>query len=1039
MIEDSTVFYAKAKSAIEKCEKKREAKLEIEFEHVLKSYFEWLGFEQIEGQYEEKAGNIFVVTRKRQDATYGKVIIEYESVGKLSTHTGKEHALSQIKNDYLGIHRPSEREKYVGIVFDGKTIIFVRWVEKEWDEEEREFDSQSFEMLINYLVGLYKSSFIELPNQFGFNMAKTRQALKTLYEKTSNNDERAKMLFDEWNFRFKSIYGNSFNKEKIRKDFKDFAKEIGLEEVDEGRLIFAIHTYYAFIVKIIASEVAKNLFNVASAQTHMKTLIESEKLEKELKEIEDGKFFRDIGIDNFIEGTFLSWYLDVWDKDIEVIMKDIIKRLDWFDFAEFITKPEYVVDYLKNFYQEVFPKNLRHDLGEYYTPDWLAKYVVNLAGFDGDIDTRVLDPACGSGTFVVAIINKVYEKHKKQSHKERLIADISKNIVGFDINPIAVLTARTNYLIALARFNLERTQVTIPIYLTDSIVLPEVSKQKRLGDKVALYDIASTKGVFSIPSDIKPRISDIMHLLKSNIEKNIDEARTKEQIRNQFEYDEGVIDPLAELYHRLLILNKKKQNKIWCDIIINQFSTLFQGKFDFVIGNPPWVNWEFLDDDYQKHLMEINDEYGLFFTKGLESRLGKIKRDISAIFFYVCSDVYLKPHGSIAFLIKPMYQIPSGKGFRNYNRKIIEGVPIYKLKTPLKVLIVEDVTNEDPFEIGNSVSLIVARKGEETSYPILFRKWAGNKTHELEDYKAEPSDDSDILSTWAIYKGTKPVNTLGGFDYNVRTGVYLAFKDAFFDLNLLIDKGNTVQIQNRKGKIKDIEKTRLFPLIMSRHVNKWKLGDTNGKDYTYCILPQSVPGEKNENEMKTETPRTWEWLNDFRKELLKRKIYQKMFADNDSPFYSVYDLGDWDAKYKVVWKRMGFSPDFVVISTVQDEKLGKKLILPENVIHFIPIDNLREAHYICAILNSSVVRANLSTLSDGGKSGLSCSIVKKIRLDKFDHKNKQHNALSLLSIKAHEYAKTNNTTGLRLTEVSINRIVESLYKKQKKKTNHLRI
>jgi methylase of polypeptide subunit release factors len=761
------------------------------------------------------------------------------------------------------------------------------------------------------------------------------------------------------------------------------------------------------------------------------------KLQKELQKIEDGKFFRDIGIENFIEGTFLSWYLDVWDKDIKKIVTDIISRLDWFDFAEFITKPEYVVDYLKNFYQEVFPKHLRHDLGEFYTPDWLAKYVVNLSGFNGDINKRVLDPACGSGTFLVAIINKIFEKYKKERQKERLINDISRNIVGFDINPIAVLTARTNYLIALSRFSLEKTRVTVPVYLTDSIVLPELAKQTKLTDKVKLYNIKTTKGVFAIPSEIKPRISEVMHFLKSYVDKQIDEKDTEEQLKSRFGYGDNTVHHLLILYRQLTELNSHKQNKIWCDIIINQFSTLFQGRFDFVIGNPPWVNWEFLSDEYQEHLMEINDQYGLYFTKGLESRLGKVKRDISAIFFYVCSDVYLNDHGFIAFLIKPMYQIPSGRGFRNFNRlnKDVEKIP--KLKTPLKVSIVEDVTKENPFEIGNSVSLIAAKKGEKTSYPIKLRKWAGKKTHELEDYKAEPSDDTDILATWAIYKGKKQLNAIGEFDYKIRTGVYHGFKEAFFGLELLIDKGTLVQVRNCEGKMKDLEKQRIYPLIMSRHVNKWKLEDADGEKYTYCILPQSSLGEKNEDEMKIETPRTYEWLYDFKDELLARTIFKKMFDEETHPFYSVYDLGNWDSKYKVVWKNMGFYPEFLVVSSVNDEKLGKKLVLPEHVLSFVPVASKKEAHYICAVLNSSVVRANLRTLSSGGKSGLSKTIVGKIRLDKFKPKNAVHASLSLLSMNAHKWAEKNNDEKLRKVEKKINRTVEKLYKKPKEKINHL--
>jgi len=1014
-------FFNKAKMTVEKCEKKPEPQLVTDFEHVLKSYFEWMGFSDIEGQYEEKAGNIRVVTRKRQDATYGKVIIEYEPVGKLLTLYGKEHAIRQIRDDYLSSYPAEQRQNMVGIVFDGKLVIFVRWVDDDWVYDEREFNKQSFDMMVNYLVGLYKISFRQLPSQFGFNRAETRKALKTLYEKSFSDSKRAKMLFNEWNLRFSSIYGNAFNKEKIKEHFRDFAKEIGIENVEGNRLVFAIHTYYGFIVKMIACEVATNLFEYAR-QSQIKKLLESENLVNELKDIENGRFFRDIGVENFIEGTFLSWYLDVWDNNVERAIKYIIKELDWFDFAEFITKPEYVIDYLKNFYQEVFPKQLRHDLGEFYTPDWLASYVIKQAGFNGDIQKRVLDPACGSGTFLVAVLNKIYEKNKKEPHKEKLISHITKNLIGFDINPVAVLTARTNYIISLSRFNLQKTRITVPIYMTDSIVLPELVKQSKLTDKAKLYSIKTTKDIFHIPADIKDQIAPVMQFFKENVEREQDIESVKEQLRTTFGFSEKIIHHLSELYLRLIELNSKKENKIWCDIIINQFATLFQSKFDFVIGNPPWVNWEFLDGEYQKHLMKINDDYGLYFTRGLESRLGKIKRDLSAIFFYVCSDVYLKDTGTIAFLMKPMYQIPSGRGFRNFGRES-KDVEITKMKKPLKVILVEEVTKENPFEISNEVSFIVAKKGEETEYPIVYRKWTGKRTHELEDYKAEPSDRKDVLSTWIVYSGKKPRNVLGESCYRHREGVNFGFKEAFSDLELLIDKGSLVQIRNCKGKVKDIEKDRVYPIVMSRHINRWKLGDSNGQKYTYCILPQSRPSENNEKELKMNQPKMWEWLNDFREQLLFRK--SKAFAKE--PFYSIYGLGDWNAKYKVVWKSMGFYPDFVVISTTKDEKLGEKLVLAEHVLYFVPLNSSDEAHYVCAVLNSYLVRETLKALSSKSKSGLSGSIVGKIKLDKFNPKNNLHKRLSSLSKKAHQLAEKNDDETLREVQKEIDTLVEKLY------------
>jgi len=374
-----------------------------------------------------------------------------------------------------------------------------------------------------------------------------------------------------------------------------------------------------------------------------------------------------------------------------------------------------------------------------------------------------------------------------------------------------------------------------------------------------------------------------------------------------------------------------------------------------------------------------------------------------------------------------MYQIPSGRGFRNFNR-IRKDVRITKLKTPLRVFLVEELTKENPFEINNEVSLIFAEKGKKTKYPIVYKKWTGKRAHELNEYAATCANEKDVLSTWFIYQGKKPLNALGKFSYKIRTGVYHGLKEVFFDFDLLIDKGTLVQIRNCEGKMMDIEKTRIYPLIKSRHVKKWKLGDADDKKYTYCLLPQSYPGEKNENEMKRETPKTWEWLNDFKDKLLETKLYQKMFSKNNSPFYSVYDLGDWDSKYKVVWKRMGFYPDFTVVSVTKDEKLGEKLVLPGNVLHFVPLDSLDEAHYVCAILNSSTIKKNLRGLSSKSKSGLSKTIVGKIRLDKFNPKDKIHKKLMKLSKRAHQLAERNKSS----IEVKsqIDNLVEELYKRK---------
>ena len=97
---------------------------------------------------------------------------------------------------------------------------------------------------------------------------------------------------------------------------------------------------------------------------------------------------------------------------------------------------------------------MRHALGEYYTPDWLARHVLDEVGYQGEPDSRLLDPACGSGTFLVAAINRMrawWEAEGRAGGVEqgRLCRAILAGVVGFDLNPLAVLSARANYLIAI--------------------------------------------------------------------------------------------------------------------------------------------------------------------------------------------------------------------------------------------------------------------------------------------------------------------------------------------------------------------------------------------------------------------------------------------------------------------------------------------------------------------------------------------------------------------------------------------------------------
>jgi len=116
------------------------------------------------------------------------------------------------------------------------------------------------------------------------------------------------------------------------------------------------------------------------------------------------------------------------------------------------------------------------------------------------------------------------------------------------------------------------------------------------------------------------------------------------------------------------------------------------------------------------------------------------------------------------------------------------------------------------------------------------------------------------------------------------------------------------------------------------------------------------------------------------------------------------------------------------VSKANDRFLGKKLILPEHVLAFIPTDNPDEAHYLCAILNSSVTDLIIRSIAGGTKSfGTPKIIEDSIKIPQYDTNDKVHVQLATLSKKAHQLASENNTYELSKVEEEIDKAVAKLY------------
>jgi hypothetical protein len=527
----------------------------------------------IKPAYERHASGVrCIVSGVRKDALYGTVILEFKAPGKLKVKREFEGAKEQVKK-YIKNEAviPEYYGRYFGVLTDGFQISFIRFRKSDWEETEAlEINAQTILKLLEAIRGLRRKPVEAgfLLEDFGPESEISKSSILALYNALLNpHSPRTRMLFEDWKRVFSQVC--AYSKEKL----EGLIDYYGLKDhklVDVEKLMFSIHTYYTILMKLLTSEIV-TLFSDSLIGSYLKRLEEAylkNKMEllREIKGLEEGGIFTEIGIKNFLEADYFAWYIDEWNDEIARVIYRIVKQLLDYEPATVELSPERVKDLFKRLYQNLVPRDIRHSLGEYFTPDWLADLVLDEVGYNGDPDKRVLDPACGSGTFLVLAIKRIKEYAEEHFiDKRALLTKMMKNVQGIDLNPLAVLAAKANYIIALAdllRYR-PREGIELPIYLADSIA---VGRRSHLfGEEVYLKTI---EGEFWIPKEVIERgmLSKMLEDIEFCIKNKYSEHDFRRFIQ-KYDIKEESIKSLTKLYSKLHSLEKEGKNKIWTRIL----------------------------------------------------------------------------------------------------------------------------------------------------------------------------------------------------------------------------------------------------------------------------------------------------------------------------------------------------------------------------------------------------------------------------------------------------------------------------------------
>lgn len=988
----------------------------------------------------------FQAERGKKDSSYNNVVIEFKSRGLFQ---GKETspAFNEAINDRLkpyilktaaaeGID-PSD---YIGIAIDGDHISFAQVVDGEIEHGQLlEFSETSVSLVATACTDSFRRAVIanNLVDDFGPSSECGKALMRALgisVSKAVNSakNNKIKMLFEEWRALYGQVADLSSDQLKSLDSSLRFTSQANKKDrISAG--LFVIHTYNSLIIKLLAAEIisAHGLTSYKGFAERTATLNNDGLLEILERDIELAGLFSRAGIKGFVEEAIFSWYLDAsavskYRPVIAKAIRDVLVKLALYRTDNLTNARSN--DVLKSFYQVLVPETLRKCLGEFYTPDWLVSISLDKAEPTNWLKRRVLDPTCGSASFLLEAIRRIRAAAEKRKWDiQRIVSHLTTNVWGFDLNPLAVQTSRVNFLIAIADLlkAVPGQEVELPILLADAIYSP--AKNPKNKDTIVEYRIGSSVAdlTITLPASLafdRTRLDVVFESMGRSVSADLEPkaaiaALVDAAHLSEMEAEEWG-EPLSNTYTRVLILHRKNWNGIWFRIVRNFFWSATAGTFNLVVGNPPWVRWSKLPELYRERVKPTCLQYNIFSST---PHHGGNELDISAMITYTVADKWLERNGTLIFLLtQSLFQSPSSEGFRRFR---ISG------KTRLLPKSVDDLKSLKPFpDAANKTVIGVFKKGiGNPKYPIKYIEWSAkaDSTRSIPPSSTKSEVHARVNknmlearpvmgdgSPWAILRPGRfsmiKKLTTGTGSIQGRKGITTDLNGVYF-VPVLQSNATTklVQIETRPeaGKINIgpkqkiwIEPELLYPLI--KGASDFSACYFQPKSMLYALVPNHgitknhlTTGETRVNGL----PKSKNYFETFEALLRNRATYKGRMKS--APFYSIYNVGDYSfAPFKVIWAEQSGNFCAAVASSAAVPLIGTRPFVPDHKIFFVEYTDLQAAYFLCGLLNAPLIKEYVSSHVICIQVG---DIFKHMALPAYSKTNKKHVAMARTVARAH--------------------------------------
>lgn len=365
-----------------------------------------------------------------------------------------------------------------------------------------------------------------------------------------------------------------------------------------------------------------------------------------------GHLFAAAQIRGVVEEDFFDWVVeaDGGGSFVRTLARRLA-RFAWSDVEH---------DVMKVLYESVIAPDTRHRLGEYYTPDWLAAATISEA-VENPLQQRVLDPACGSGTFLFhAVRAYLTAADAAGAPLEDSISGVTRHVLGVDVHPVAVTLARVTYLLAIGRTRLQaedRPGFSVPVYLgdsvqwgqdsslvnTDALIVPTNDGAQLFADELRFPDrLVEDAGTFDA------LVGELADMAARPGRSATPPSLTAVFRRYAVHPDDQAV--VTATFAVMCELHDQQRNHIWAYYVRNLARPLWLSRadnhVDVLVGNPPWLSYRYMPPGMKATFSVMSRDRGFWAGAAVATH-----QDLSALFLARAAELYLNPTGRFAFVM----------------------------------------------------------------------------------------------------------------------------------------------------------------------------------------------------------------------------------------------------------------------------------------------------------------------------------------------------------------------------------------------------